>query len=457
MKLAPGIFMAAAPELNPSEDLRAQAQVVRDSGVLGKPGSVTRLFDFLLERTLLGRSPKELEIAVEVFGKETSFDVSQDSMVRVYVHKLRRRLENFYARAGSPVDRIVIPKGQYRLALERGFIDQTPTPVLAPVEAPEPEVVPIANLLPDSAPEPAVGARHSWRTGRWRTWLLAGAGALIASVIGAVITLAIVGNTASDREARAVRKSSVWAPLLADDLPITIVVGDYYMVGETDGGDGIKRLVREFFINSPGDLLHQVEVNPEGMQRYRDLSLTYLPTATAFALEDVASVLAAKRKSVRVRLMSELDGATLKHSHIVYIGYVSGMAMLGDAVFAGSRLSPGGSYDELLDSTANKSYTSTAGADSTEMRYTDYGYFSTFPGPGGGNRIVVIAGTRDMGVMQMAEAITQPTELDAIAHAAGSASGYESLYEVYGVGKANVKAKQLFVSELKTARIWDAN
>ena len=88
-------------------------------------------------------------------------------------------------------------------------------------------------------------------------------------------------------ELRSVRASTVWAPLLDDDLPITIVVGDYYLLGETDENGNVRRLVREFFINSHSDFLDHAELDPQLMQKYRNLNLTYLPTSSAFALQDI--------------------------------------------------------------------------------------------------------------------------------------------------------------------------
>src|SRR5688572_838313 len=113
----------------PPDELTHHAEQFRASGLLGKPGTLSRLFDFLLARSLEGDAPKETEIALQVFGKSPSFDVSQDAVVRVYVHKLRRRLEEFNARtAGSA--KIVIPKGEYRVLLER--------PAVAPAAEPAP-------------------------------------------------------------------------------------------------------------------------------------------------------------------------------------------------------------------------------------------------------------------------------------------------------------------------------
>ena len=72
------------------ESLQALAHRIRATGALGRSQLIQKLFDFLIECSATGRAPKETEVAIEVFGKDTGFDVAQDAMVRVYVHKLRR-------------------------------------------------------------------------------------------------------------------------------------------------------------------------------------------------------------------------------------------------------------------------------------------------------------------------------------------------------------------------------
>ena len=69
-----------------SDLLQEEAQKIERSGALGRSRSYARLLEFLVECSLKGRTPKELEIAMEVFGKGADFDPSQDSMVRVYAH-----------------------------------------------------------------------------------------------------------------------------------------------------------------------------------------------------------------------------------------------------------------------------------------------------------------------------------------------------------------------------------
>jgi hypothetical protein len=419
-----------------SEELRQQADRFRISGLLGKPGALSRLFDFLVERSLTGEVPKELEIAVTVFGKSPGFDVAQDSVVRVYVHKLRRRLEEFHARTPQPPGcRISIPKGEYRVVLERA---KAP---LIELIAPEPPV---------PVPESPVPAARPWVRHAPVVVLV-----LLALCVGALGGARWFGDR-DTREERAVRNSSIWAPLLADDLPISIVVGDYYLLGEVDESGRVRRLVREFFVNSHEDFLDHVELNPELMQRYRNLGLTYLPSATAAALQNVVPVLGS-RKPVHVMLMSQLTAEAIRSSHVIYVGYISGLGMLGDHVFAGSRVSPGGSFDELIDARTNRTYLSTAmppTGSGGNAEFRDYAYFSTFDGPGG-NRIVVLAGTRDTGVVQAAESVTRSSGIDELTRAAGASESFEALYEVYGMSDTRLKSTLVFASALKPEGIWD--
>jgi len=410
--------------VSPSDELMHHAEQFRASGLLGKPGTLSRLFDFLLARSLEGGAPKETEIALQVFGKSPGFDVSQDAVVRVYVHKLRRRLEEFNGRMPDAPN-IIIPKGEYRLLLERPATE----PVVAPVETSTPPV-PV----------------------RRANWLGIGIATCCALIVGALLGAGFsMGGAQWDM--REVRHSAVWGPLLADDLPITIVVGDYYLLGEANPQTGhIDRLVREFFINSHEDFRDHAELNPQLMQRYRNLDLTYLPAASAFALQDIVPVLGTA-KPVRVVLMSQLDANALKNSHIVYIGYISGLGMLGDRVFAASRVSPGGSYDELVDTKTDHTYLSTAMGASSDGEFRDYGYFSTFAGPNG-NRVVVIAGTRDIGVMQIAQSLAARHDVDDLCKNAGKAPAFESLVEISGMGKTGFKSRSLFVSGMKAEKIW---
>lgn len=78
---------------------------------------MAKLLQFLGERYLAGKVDEisEYNIATEVFGRsKTSFDCTSDSIARVEVHRLRKRLKEFYESDGRHhVIQITIPQRSY--------------------------------------------------------------------------------------------------------------------------------------------------------------------------------------------------------------------------------------------------------------------------------------------------------------------------------------------------------
>jgi hypothetical protein len=123
--------------------------------------------------------------------------------------------------------------------------------------------------------------------------------------------------------------------------------------------------------------------------------------------------------------------------------------MLRDVVFSGSRYSFAGSYDEMVDEMTGKLYVSEGGEPRRDdQRYRDYAYVSTFAGPTG-NQHMVIAGSRDVGLMQAAENAANPAQLAAIAQGARGARDHETLFEVSGVNGINIESRLIQTSRLE--------
>jgi hypothetical protein len=411
--------------------IRLEAERLQSSGVLGE-ARMRHLFDYLVESTLAGQAPKEIAIAVDVFGKGADFDVSQDALVRVYVHKLRRALDDYYA---SPENEgrqaIQIPKGEYRLKL---LSARAPTTAAA-------------------AEDPSAPSRNARRR-------LSIAYGMAGLGLVAVIASAVVLFRAPRSEVERVRANPIWASLLKDDRPILIVVGDYYLIGETDSM-GVRRLVREYTVNSRSDLDHFVAEHPEVADRYIDVGLRYLPVSSAFALRDVMAVLAPQNRRISISKMSDVEPSSLKSDDIVYIGYLSGMGMLQDLMFTPeSRFAVGDSYDEVIDKKTKHSYASEVGSQvmdppqptGKEQAYHYYGMFAKFRGPGG-NAILVISGTRDEGVSQTAETFTSNQRLQEFGHQADITHPIEALLEVSAFDGVNLGGKLVLQSNRDAAAI----
>ena len=95
---------------------RAELESVLQSPIFLRAPTLRRLLSYLCEKAFSGEidSIKEYSIAVDVFGRGESFDQDADSIVRVEVNRLRKRLAEFYAAEGlGHAIRIAIPVGQY--------------------------------------------------------------------------------------------------------------------------------------------------------------------------------------------------------------------------------------------------------------------------------------------------------------------------------------------------------
>ena len=426
-----------------AEILRQQAASIVRSGALGRSRSYARLLEFLVECALGGRTPKELEIAIEVFGRGADFDPSQDSMVRVYAHNLRQKLEHYYATAGrNDPRRLVLARGEYRVSLSES--DE-------PADAAAAEA-PVAPLPP---PPAAATAQPRPALSRWRLAFAAAALLVLGVGLGAAI---VIESEPAAPAAAAVAKSPLWANMLDDELPILVVVGDYYIYGELDEHGDVARLVRDFNVGSSAELDELMKNDTTLMSRYMDLDLTYLPTGSAFALLDVLRVLYTSNKSVRVVSMSEMNEADLKSSHVIYVGYISALDKLEDFVFASSTLAIGYTYDELRNMDTGELYTSEAGFPEINHNYRDYAFISTFPGPGG-NQLMIVSGTRDAGLMQAAHALADPMFVKSMEQQRPDASknqppSFEMLYEVTGYGRTNLDAMLVHTAALNYQQIW---
>jgi hypothetical protein len=437
-----------------ADTLRDHADRIRASQVLGRSDLMQRLFDFLVACSLEGRAPKEIEIAIAVFEKNAQFEVARDAMVRVYMHKLRRKLDDYYAAPGRAADgRLGIPRGEYRLVFEA-----------AAAAAPEVIAANVDETTALATGEPFVAASVPRTTPSiWRFWPQATAAALIILLSANLfVWWSKDSNSSASQRLSVVREHPLWNEIVNDDQPIYIVMGDYYIFGELAANsesspESVHRLVREFNINSRNDLEQLMKERPELDHRYMDLALRYLPVSAAYAMHSIVPLLEPNKKNprqVQVILASDLTPAMIRSSHIIYIGLTSGMGILQDIAFAGSQFRIGDTYDELVDRDSNQTYVSQSSISVNDnTRYRDYGYFSTFAGPKG-NRIVILAGTRDVALMHTAEAVSRNDSLTALEKRAGSTRDFEALYSVDAIDRMNLDGQLLQANGIHTERIW---
>lgn len=394
------------------EELAFAGEVARlqASGTLGDGGRLRELFEYLAARGPAAAPATQAEIADAVFGQpDTEGD---DATARVYIHRLRKRLEDFYAANGDGPGgaRLMLPAGTYALRLAGE---------------------------PTAAEDIAAAAPSPWLR-RWP----------YALALAAALALAVLAGRLLPDADDAPPANAFWQPFLASERPVVVVVGDYYMFGEIDPiRPEQSRLIRDFRVNSPTELVGLQDLEPERYGNAEDVGLTYLPLSIAEALREIVPVLARGGREVRVIAASELHADTAREANIVYLGLISGMGLLEDTTFAGSGFAIGESYDELIDRPSRRTYTSEeARSLASPVFYRDYGYLARFEAPGG-TLVAVVAGARDTALRGLAPIAVERELPGQIEDLANHDQGFEALFQITGQQGADLSEKLLVARE----------
>jgi Malectin domain len=114
-----------------------ELQTILASGVLDRSPMLAQLLKYVCGKYFEGSVDgiKEYSIAVDVLGRSPNFDPKKDSVIRVQFHRLREKLNEYYANEGaSHAVRIVIPHGHYAPQ----FVDRLGVPEFDSLTDPSP-------------------------------------------------------------------------------------------------------------------------------------------------------------------------------------------------------------------------------------------------------------------------------------------------------------------------------
>ena len=144
----PGLANPHAPEHPSEERIREELGRVLASHEFRTSKRSQDFLKYVVEHTLSGHGDmlKERTIGIEVFGRSTSYDPSDDATVRVKAGEVRKRLGLYYSTEGAhnPL-RIELPSGTY-IPEFRAIPAAEPAPQETP--APSPAPAPSAKLKP---------------------------------------------------------------------------------------------------------------------------------------------------------------------------------------------------------------------------------------------------------------------------------------------------------------------
>jgi hypothetical protein len=399
--------------------LESEGHKVRSFIASNRSDTLLRLFDFLLQRSIEGDRPREAEIAEEIFGVGVTTSEGQGSRVRVGIHRLRKKLDLYYA--DNPGPRLFIPQGEY------GFV----------IKSADEEIVP---AVPASAVQRSIRA----------LWLAVG----MIVLINLAFAWFQLGGTAgfADRS----RRSALWEPFDSKKRPTIIAIGDYFMFMSSQNHPGVEEVTQDLSIDTIDAFYEYVASTAGARENVRNMNLYAVSSDILGSIGSLWSYLG--EKGLKPVASSDLDAGMLKSSNVVYVGALDALTpLLGNPLFQASKFSCSNNCYELVDKSSGKRFLSDSPyiLDDMIIPRRDYGYIASYPGPSG-NQIVVISGTGDAGVAQMMNVVTDPKKIqDLRKKIGGNFKSFEALFQVRTMFNQSYNSSLVLARPLNADPIWD--
>jgi hypothetical protein len=393
--------------VNKNKQLKILKKILQ-SPVFAKSETYKKILTYLVDCALTGRIPGEIDIATRVLGRDESFDPFEDTLVRVHIYKLRKRLEEYYKDEGKQdTVRLTIPKGHY-------------------------------NVVYESV------SRKEQKKGKGfiRPWMRRPDFAVIIVLL--IFSLVQWHQNSSLKRRVHFRKVSesafVWSGILSDNLPVLLVFGNLFAFYEYQEDIQRSRLIRDDHIGSQDDLeafIHRNRRNPAG---YKHPVWEIIPKSSLQHLSSLQPVFQAHGKDFSWKTSDQVTWEDMKQHHIVYIGHFHNLNHLRELLPAHhfSWEPEGASHWIRYRSGSEDTLYSYINPDSNEKQLTrDYILFSSIQGPVN-NRLLFIISFNQMGRVDLVNTLMDPVSLNALLEEAARIHGspvpenFEMLLEIEG-------------------------
>ncbi|MDP2886179.1 MAG: helix-turn-helix domain-containing protein [Ignavibacteria bacterium] len=338
------------------------------------------LLQFLVDKSSAGASVKETEIAGEVFGKDSGFDPATDPLVRSYVSNLRKKLDHYYLTTEDYYNfKLEIPKGHY-----------------------------IVKYLPAITQKTPKGLGEQ----------------LVRYYLAVIITLVLVVIILAYREFRyrpspvspqlSVEASPLWNEFIQpNSRPTLVVLGDFFFMRER--GD-MEVYYRRGRINNLDEYLEYIRTNPGFGQRYMRNSFTFLRPSAPWGLMHILPILQHSTKGVSLKLASQFTSDDFKANNVIFVGSFKTLYVLKNFlhIFKLDYSTVPPSSFRIQDGIGDSPHVFRPERLSAGNLEKDYGVVAKGQGPDG-SAIMMLLGFSESGVIQAAQAASDPRLLSRIA------------------------------------------
>lgn len=368
-----------------------------------------KLFEYLVRSSLSGTVPKEITIAHDVFNIEFEHAATGESNVRVYVYNLRKKLELYYADEGKN-DHIhfVISKGAYKVE----FIEKAE--ILKKISA---------------------------------NWIIA----FSAIAILLIFNIFFVARHFKNTKASSNISKFIWNDVIENDLPVLIVIGDYFIVKESTYPDRV-RYVRDSRINSEVEFNLFLNQYPQNKDLYYKTGHTFTGKFAPVCINEMNKMLLNFKKPVEVILASDFQWHDLQNYNVVYIGSFKSLGLMKN-LLRNSNFEYIVYPNELIYHQLNPDslfHYNSVDSDKDNALESDFAVLTKVPATNKTN-IVFFLSTRDIGLIAMTKYFTNPEQIIQFENnylkSDSSTPYFETCFKILGLQRTTRSVELLHVNK----------
>lgn len=466
-------------DLNADGERRQLEKIVRSSTFRSSP-VLQRFLEHVVVKTIQGLSDeiKEYEIAIEVLGRSSDFDPRLDTTVRAQAHRLREKLEEYYASEGENDDiRIELPKGHYIPQFVRRRSEGRRAPNGQSNGSGSREAAAGIQAEAPPAGRPVVAeTKIGWRLALWLGFGAVGvaffiAGFLISPVLRgkrAAATPALQGHSSSsDPLSPAVQ--AVWSGFFQGSEPALVAYSNsIFLVTETSD---LLRLnaadVEGLGAPANGREMSQFAANPALV---RDAGPVFFDddhtgTGEVMAVFYLTRLFSRARAPIMVERSQLIKTADLRTHNLVFLGAVSenpilaGLPLDQNFVLSQPSKPPTLWRNRILNlhpRTGEQSFYAIERDPRTHVLRTDYAVVSFLPGVAPGRKIAILAGLTTIGTQAAAQFVASEAGAKQLAERlkpAGRVSSAQKLPPFFqAVLKVSIEQDEILSIECVAAR-----
>jgi hypothetical protein len=289
-------------DMNNKDEIKVILQRILQSRDFKDSQVYKNLLSYLVNSSLDEQVPKEITIAIDVFGKDSSYNTNKDATVRYHVHTLRNKLENYYKNEGRDDKiRLFIPKGHYEIKF--------------------------------------VSPKFPYRQEVNRAFLFLKRREIAVILVLFMANLYLIYRLMTVNHIPAISlnenvlnpQDKIWSAFFANGYPVSIILGDDFLLDEYRPDFQRYRQVRDWKIDSENDLNNFLIQHPQS--KLWKSEITGIPFGGINNLMDILPIIYQFQKNVTLNMSSTLLLEKIQNQNIIYIGEFKNLRILNKIIF----------------------------------------------------------------------------------------------------------------------------